>query len=1061
MVAVSCTMSIRSDDSSEFDPYREWLGLSPHDRPYTHYALLGLAPFERDRQVIAVAAQRQMAQLRKRRQGDPGPAAERLIGELSKATTCLLNTNRKRLYDQHLRRLAAGDQPTGRPKTTSTPRTGSALPPPCDQPGTLAGSVNEGSPAPDAPRQPPANSSGPPAHPNIAPVGPTIVPTAGRKKGPVNRTRYLIISASASLMVLVGGLLLFSGGNSRSAPDDQEPVADSTAFEDSPDSIGVGTFERSPAAQPATPPPTPADIGPSADQSATAPGSTASPAKTVPPGTATELPVGEYELATGPPGTSATPARAELPPEVPLPFAATDVREKAIRFRGSDRIALDQPLHQLDFAKPFTIELWVRFDKGTTAHWLVGDLVVGNHPDVPSGSAQGWQAWIEETAGGRQRFGITTRQGFLVDYPARDATWRHLAVSGDGTTVSIFVDGRRAASRPATLLATQHIPSPLPLHVGSHNYLHPSQPAGLQGQLRALRISSACRYQENFTPPATLDTDEATEVVFDFRRPVSSRRIRDLSRHARDGTLWGAEWVALTADAAVVAGSTVDAAGPAGGLTASGESPSEIAEAIRLPAPSTDELAKARQEIERLLEAEIASARQPTEQLELAARLSDLARDPEAPPATRFALFEMSVERFAAGSDLSKAIKVIDELAAQFDIDRVRRQADLMRTVGGRPLARDDRRKLAETALGTGEAMLQEGRFGLAEEVAQVAVTAATRIRNAELGKRARQLREAAKRGGRLAAEADQARQTLLDAPDDPAANTTYGLFLCLQRNQWAQGATHLAKSEVNPLREAASAETGIVDGDAESQREAAELWYGARGEIREDDQVALLEHVLALARRAVPGLKGIAKLTLEKRITQIAAELPAETAPDHAAQAARARFEPPREFQALLGRLRVDGRDVGILWKYRSGLLLADANVADVLLQSGINRGHLQLDFVGKLQLAETTSVSVALRGGSPQGATATLFVDGKQVGAVGGEHPASNRFELELVKGEHKVAWQLSGRDLGANSLQFTATETSTPLVVYYDLPLFNAVRGSPSRPRLTVNLMGGGAN
>lgn len=153
----------------------------------------------------------------------------------------------------------------------------------------------------------------------------------------------------------------------------------------------------------------------------------------------------------------------------------------------------------------------------------------------------GWQAWIMQTEGGKQRFAIATGKGFWAEYPATAESWRHLAVSGDGTTVAIYIDGRRAMTQTAATLADAHIDSPLPVHFGSHNYMHPTQPTGMQGQLRAVRISTECRYRENFMPPPTFDADDATELVFDFRHVESSRQINDLSGHGRHGILWGAE----------------------------------------------------------------------------------------------------------------------------------------------------------------------------------------------------------------------------------------------------------------------------------------------------------------------------------------------------------------------------------------------------------------------------------------------------------------------------------------------------------------------------------------
>jgi hypothetical protein len=60
--------------------------------------------------------------------------------------------------------------------------------------------------------------------------------------------------------------------------------------------------------------------------------------------------------------------------------------------------------------------------------------------------------------------------------------------------------------------------------------------------LRALRISSTCRYLYSFQPPLSFDKDLHTEVLLDFSAE-SGPAIRDLSGHNRDGRLMGGEWI--------------------------------------------------------------------------------------------------------------------------------------------------------------------------------------------------------------------------------------------------------------------------------------------------------------------------------------------------------------------------------------------------------------------------------------------------------------------------------------------------------------------------------------
>ncbi len=79
-----------------FDPYRKWLGIPETDRPPTHYQLLGIAPHERDREVIEGASLRQSAYVRNFQKGAHGEHATRLLNEISAARVCLLDPAKAR-----------------------------------------------------------------------------------------------------------------------------------------------------------------------------------------------------------------------------------------------------------------------------------------------------------------------------------------------------------------------------------------------------------------------------------------------------------------------------------------------------------------------------------------------------------------------------------------------------------------------------------------------------------------------------------------------------------------------------------------------------------------------------------------------------------------------------------------------------------------------------------------------------------------------------------------------------------------------------------------------------
>jgi hypothetical protein len=87
------------EQSAPFDPYLMWLGIRHPERPPNHYRLLGLELFETDLDVIATAADRQMAHVRRFQNGDRSQLSQQILNELAAARVCLLRPLDKHVYD--------------------------------------------------------------------------------------------------------------------------------------------------------------------------------------------------------------------------------------------------------------------------------------------------------------------------------------------------------------------------------------------------------------------------------------------------------------------------------------------------------------------------------------------------------------------------------------------------------------------------------------------------------------------------------------------------------------------------------------------------------------------------------------------------------------------------------------------------------------------------------------------------------------------------------------------------------------------------------------------------
>ncbi|MFP6764723.1 MAG: LamG-like jellyroll fold domain-containing protein, partial [Planctomycetaceae bacterium] len=101
--------------------YHLWLGIPPAQQPPNHYCLLGIETFEESSEVIEAGAARQTVYLREVSTGPHRKLSQQLLNNVAAARRCLLETDRKRQYDEELKRGTAQAAEAGMVQAESAP----------------------------------------------------------------------------------------------------------------------------------------------------------------------------------------------------------------------------------------------------------------------------------------------------------------------------------------------------------------------------------------------------------------------------------------------------------------------------------------------------------------------------------------------------------------------------------------------------------------------------------------------------------------------------------------------------------------------------------------------------------------------------------------------------------------------------------------------------------------------------------------------------------------------------------------------------------------------------
>lgn len=105
---------------NEINPYTDWLGLA-NASPPNHYELLGIIPFESSRLVIEKGAKTQAAAVKPFLESEHQAIANRILNEILLAKLCLLEPNKKAVYDRKLQQEGLTLESFDRTKPTIQP----------------------------------------------------------------------------------------------------------------------------------------------------------------------------------------------------------------------------------------------------------------------------------------------------------------------------------------------------------------------------------------------------------------------------------------------------------------------------------------------------------------------------------------------------------------------------------------------------------------------------------------------------------------------------------------------------------------------------------------------------------------------------------------------------------------------------------------------------------------------------------------------------------------------------------------------------------------------------
>ncbi|HWE95334.1 MAG TPA: hypothetical protein VG269_15310 [Tepidisphaeraceae bacterium] len=302
--------------------------------------------------------------------------------------------------------------------------------------------------------------------------------------------------------------------------------------------------------------------------------------------------------------------------------------------------------------------------------------------------------------------------------------------------------------------------------------------------------------------------------------------------------------------------------------------------AMRAPEPDAASQARAQKLINEVFKDD--SSRHPpadrealaTKMFQQAGRSSDVVE--------RFVLLLNARDLAAEAGSAALANKAIDEIVKSYSVDPLAMRETALTTATRAAKTPRAAKEAADAWLLLAQQALAGGDVRAASRAITQAKGLASASHDPAATAAARALEKALRDAKASEAEYDAAIKKLQEHPDDPEANLVAGRILCFDRNDLKAGLALLAKCADPAIRGTVAGELGALPPahpDAAGMVAMADGWWSAAAGQHEAAKTAFQSRAAYWYWRAIPQLTGLRQAQAAKRLVEIDAALPGETA--------------------------------------------------------------------------------------------------------------------------------------------------------------------------------------
>ena len=288
----------------------------------------------------------------------------------------------------------------------------------------------------------------------------------------------------------------------------------------------------------------------------------------------------------------------------------------------------------------------------------------------------------------------------------------------------------------------------------------------------------------------------------------------------------------------------------------------------KLPIPDTAARKTAAAEIKEIYGEEFSKAKTPSKKIELAKKLLQEGIATKSNPTSRYVLFRIAKDIVAGAGDSDTAFQAIDQMDKYYKIDSFTLKYDTLIKAAKNARTKEATKIIVEKASLLIEESVQKDKYDLAKELGKIALAAARKVRDLDSAKKIVKRNKEIKAIAQEYEEVKTAFVTLETKPADPEANSSAGMFYCLSKGNWEKGLHMLALGNDAAIKDLAMKELKGAKGT--DFLVLGNGWWKQAEKAEGLAKKQLQAHAAIWFRKALPGLTGIDKTKVVKRLAQV-----------------------------------------------------------------------------------------------------------------------------------------------------------------------------------------------